>query len=223
MTPPWRLATSLVVLRDEIGHLWPDRSKASDGTIGDTLHATRVSDHNPNAAGVVRAFDITHDPEHGPDGNALAEQLRDIGKAGHPAPWYVVWNRRIASRTYGWVWQDYEGPDPHTNHVHVSVVQAAAGYDSSRPWGVTDEGTDMQVADFFRFKLPNLAKPKKVDGTYETVEFGAMAAYDHKRIADLEVTVAALAAKTGLTAAEIQAAAKAGAADALDDITLTIS
>ena len=67
----WRLARSLAVLRSQINDLSPNRSKISDGTIGNQEHASRVSDHNPNAAGVVTAMDITHDPQHGIDSEKL--------------------------------------------------------------------------------------------------------------------------------------------------------
>ena len=57
----WRLAGSLVTLRNEINAAYPGRSKVSDGSIGDTSHSARVSDHNPDAGGVVRAIDVTQD------------------------------------------------------------------------------------------------------------------------------------------------------------------
>ena len=57
----WRLARSLETLRAQINALSPNRSKASDGTIGDAAHSARTSDHNPDGGGVVRALDLTHD------------------------------------------------------------------------------------------------------------------------------------------------------------------
>ncbi|HKV33547.1 MAG TPA: hypothetical protein VJP89_04485, partial [Pyrinomonadaceae bacterium] len=59
----WRVAKSLLRLREQINELAPNRSKASDGTIGDAAHASRKSDHNPwvkdGSIGVVTAMDIT--------------------------------------------------------------------------------------------------------------------------------------------------------------------
>ena len=49
----WTLAPALVQLRQELNARWPGRSKASDGTIGDAAHKARVSEHNPDADGVV--------------------------------------------------------------------------------------------------------------------------------------------------------------------------
>ena len=43
----WRLARSLETLRAQINRIAPNRSKVSDGTIGDAKHASRSSDHNP--------------------------------------------------------------------------------------------------------------------------------------------------------------------------------
>jgi len=40
----WRLARSLEPLRNEVNAAAPNRSKASDGTIGDTAHSSRASD-----------------------------------------------------------------------------------------------------------------------------------------------------------------------------------
>ena len=61
----WRLARSLDTFGMQMDALWPNRSKVSDGTIGDTAHSHRKSDHNPNSAGVVTARDVTHDPASG--------------------------------------------------------------------------------------------------------------------------------------------------------------
>ena len=139
----WRVARSLDVLRDEINAAAPNRSTASDGSIGDAAHASRSSDHNPwvtnNGVGIVRARDFTHDPQGGLDCNVLAERVRQLALEGHPALGagaYIIWNRAIASATYGWRWRPYNGSNPHDKHLHVSVSLAAIGYDSTRPWGV---------------------------------------------------------------------------------------
>lgn len=141
----WRVAHSLAQLLLEVDRAAPDRSRASDGTIGDPAHSSRASDHNPNSAGVVRARDITHDPGHGCDAGRLAEQVRRLALEGHPALGpgaYVIWNRRIASATQDgrpWDWEPYSGANPHDKHVHVSVATAPAGYDSTARWGVMDQ------------------------------------------------------------------------------------
>ena len=134
----WRLAGSLVKLREQINARWPNRSKASDGTIGDTAHAATVSDHNPNAAGVVTAFDITHDPVNGVDIDRLSDML---AASRDPRIKYLIANGLIlVPADFGWTWQPYSGADPHTNHLHVSVY---GDYDNQAEWIIKDKGEDM--------------------------------------------------------------------------------
>jgi hypothetical protein len=138
----WRIAESLIQLRNEVNARWPNRDKASDGFIGDATHAATASDHNPNADGVVCAFDITHDPDNGPDEAILFEWFRT-----HPQVdlKYIIANRKVASRKRDWVIRDYKG-DPHTNHIHVSVgvgpdgKSAAGTYDDKDSWHIADIG-----------------------------------------------------------------------------------
>jgi hypothetical protein len=132
----WRVARSLVCLRDELNAAFPSRSKRSDGSIGDAAHATRTSDHNPWVGpGVVTALDFTHDPSSGASMDELAEVLR---ASRDPRIKYVIWNRRIFSATTSpWQWRPYSGSNPHTTHLHISVVSTLPGYDDARPWGVS--------------------------------------------------------------------------------------
>lgn len=148
----WRVARSLEVLLGEINAAAPNRSKVSDGSIGDAAHASRESDHNPwviyGGQGIVRARDFTHDPAGGLDCNYLATQLAAlIAVGGHPAcrsGAYVIWNRRIFSfdrRNEGW--RTYTGSNPHDHHCHLSVSLDAAGFDSTAMWGVMIEEDPM--------------------------------------------------------------------------------
>lgn len=122
------LAPSLVKLRDEINRKWPKRDKASDGWVGDTSHQARVSDHNPDwaAGGVVRAIDVDID---GIDRLAL---LRTV--IGDPRVWYVISNRIIYSRTYGWAARSYTGSNPHDKHVHISIMHTRAAENDASTW-----------------------------------------------------------------------------------------
>lgn len=122
----WRLAKSLETLRSQVNALSPNRSKVSDGTIGDTAHSSRTSDHNPNDAGVVCAIDITHDPAHGIDGNQLAEAVKN-----DPRTKYIIWNRKIWNASVAKAWRPYTGSNPHDKHVHISV---GGNYDLTTPW-----------------------------------------------------------------------------------------
>ncbi len=136
----WRIAGSLATLRDQLNTAHPNRSKASDGTIGDAAHAHTVSDHNPDGGGVVRALDVTDDPGDGLSAEWLAEVLR---AARDPRVKYIISNRRIASSYPAggkppWSWRPYAGLNAHKSHVHISVVAGAAG-DDERPWRITAE------------------------------------------------------------------------------------
>lgn len=149
----WRVAKSLEVLLAEINAAAPKRSKASDGSIGDAPHQSSSSDHNPNDADVVCARDFTHDPGGGADMHRFAEHLR---KRNHPAVKYVIWNRRIWSKSRNSEgWRSYSGSNPHNKHMHVSVGRGSDGssigpYDNTESWGVAD--VDVK---------PNPPKPSK--------------------------------------------------------------
>lgn len=139
---PWRTAKSLLTLRNEVNLAAPGRSKASDGTIGDAAHCARQSDHNPwvrdGNMGVVTAMDITHDPNDGCDANEIAESIRSHQD---PRVKYIIWNKRIAnSSSIGgnppWAWRQYNGSNPHTKHIHISVRPDKPKYDSTAPWNV---------------------------------------------------------------------------------------
>ena len=127
------VAPCLLTLRDEINQLAPHRNKASDGTIGDAAHQQRKSDHNPDADGVVRALDVTHDPAGGADMAVLAEHLRS---RQDPRTKYVIFNRRIFSPRNNWAWRPFDGQS-HAHHLHLSVVADGRADDPSG-WGVRD-------------------------------------------------------------------------------------
>lgn len=134
----WRLARSLETLRDQVNNMWPGRDKTSDGTIGDARHRAEISDHNPNAAGVVTAEDIDADLSGTDNVGILAAALvasRD------PRIKYIIWNRQMV-RSYAahglapWQWGPYNGVNAHKHHMHVSVSADPKLYDDTRPWNL---------------------------------------------------------------------------------------
>lgn len=133
----WRVARSLLTLRDQVNAIWPSRNKSSDGTIGDRAHQATQSDHNPNSANVVTAMDITHDPKVGLDARKLAERLvasRD------PRIKYIISNGQIlSSKVNPWQWRTYTGANAHRAHVHISVDGNPALYDDARPWALDEK------------------------------------------------------------------------------------
>lgn len=130
----WRLARSLVQLRNEINAKYPGRSKFADGSIGDRSHRGRRSDHNPDHRDVVRAIDVTA------WSNLAIEVCEHIRKSKDPRVKYVIYNRQMFS-SYGkgsvpaWEWRVYSGSNPHKSHFHISVVADNRGDDSST-WGI---------------------------------------------------------------------------------------
>ena len=141
----WRVARALggtgtEGLLGEVNASAPERSKVSDGAIGDQRHQKSRSDHNPcHCCFVVCARDFTHDPKGGFDSYAFAEWLRRRVLAGEERVKYVISNGRIFSglgqQFAAGEWRPYGGSNKHAHHVHVSVAHGAEYYDDPRPWG----------------------------------------------------------------------------------------
>jgi hypothetical protein len=136
----WRTAIALDEYRNEVNRRFPNRSKATDGTIGDNAHAGQGqgSDHNPwvmrNGVGVVRAFDLTHDPRNGVDCEKLSDYLFELGKAGDARlrnQGYIIFNDWITNPDWR-SWRRYGGSNPHTSHMHISF--SVDGFDNRGDW-----------------------------------------------------------------------------------------
>lgn len=127
------LAPTLKKARAEFDAAYPKRDRTSDGWIGDASHAARASDHNPSwstpkpRTGVVRAIDTDKD---GIDANYVIQKM-----IAHPSTNYVIFNGYIWSRVYDFARRRYVGPNPHTGHIHLSILPTAAAENSLRPWG----------------------------------------------------------------------------------------
>jgi hypothetical protein len=114
-------------LRLQVDDSYPDRDRTSDGWIGDVRHSARSSDHNPDAAGIVRAIDIDRDlsgkakPDLMPD---LADQIRLFAKRDKSKRVsYIIFAGRIASPRMGWRWRKYSGINAHNAHLHCSFTK----------------------------------------------------------------------------------------------------
>ena len=112
-------------LRDQVNARYPSRDKTSDGWLGDSAHASRVSDHNPAApSGVVRAIDIDRDlsgrakPDVMP---YLADSIRECAKTDKRIA-YVIFDGKIASSKKSWAWRPYSGINAHRHHCHISFT-----------------------------------------------------------------------------------------------------
>lgn len=153
MPAPW-LSRALAQLRKEVDAYRPDRADDADGWIGDSAHAGRKSDHNPDPhTGCVRALDLTDD-RNGTSITAddlarvLVEHLR---RTQDPRISYVIFDGRMfasyATRyRRAWEWGPYSGPNPHKSHCHISTLPTA-DYDAAG-WGFTiPKGTTVLTND----------------------------------------------------------------------------
>lgn len=131
MAPAWYVAPCLEQLRAELNTRWPGRDRTSDGGVGDTSHAARVSDHNPDwtAGGVVRARDFDEDGI--PTALLLREAITD------PRTNYVIYERLLYLRGRGFKPVAYTGINPHDHHMHISIRHGAQWENDRTPW-ITD-------------------------------------------------------------------------------------
>jgi len=125
----YQLSKAVIQLREQFDDTFPDRDHSSDGTVGDTRHAARPSDHNPDANGWVRALDVDRDvsgkskPDLMPD---IADQIRLLCKSKREKRiTYIIFDGRIASSKKNWAWREYTGANKHNHHCHISFSKEA--------------------------------------------------------------------------------------------------
>lgn len=172
MAGVWRAAESLLTLRRQLNAAYPNRSKASDGLIGDDAHAEdKTSDHNPDSNGVVAALDVTHDPSKGLDIAVLSEALRT---ARDYRIKYVIANKKIFGPFSNWQWQNYIGDNPHEKHMHVSVNRVI--YDDAREWNINAGGnmngvTKEELTQVYKdMDKTNKSNAKLIDDLYKRLD-----------------------------------------------------
>jgi len=124
-----QLSKAAIQLREQLDDTFPSRDRTSDGWIGDTRHAARPSDHNPDAQGWVRAIDVDRDvsgkskPDLMPD---IADQIRLLCKSKKERRiTYIIFDGRIASSKKNWAWREYTGANKHNHHCHISFSKEA--------------------------------------------------------------------------------------------------
>jgi hypothetical protein len=138
----WHLAPSFVVLQDELDEEF-GASRPNDGTIGDQAHAARTSEHNPDndpdpmPKGAVSAIDI-YTSANGKTYITAAEFAKFLAILKKDSRvWYVIHKGFIYSRTHGFAKREYEGSNPHTNHIHISLMQTKTAHDNKSSWGIS--------------------------------------------------------------------------------------
>ena len=114
-------------LRNQIDDAYGDRSRISDGWLGDARHIARgknASDHNPDDNGWVRAIDISSGLRPNTDEMPyLADQLR-IAAWKDKRIKYIIYNKKICSKKSLWRWRPYTGINPHIKHCHISFNES---------------------------------------------------------------------------------------------------
>lgn len=131
----WILTRGLMTVRTEFNLVFKIRDKRSDGSIGDQAHATGTSGHNPDRTGraeykdgdaknEVRAIDVDRDlvPGSGIDWmERVVQYIVKRARAGHYVPFrYIIYKRRIWTRSSGWQTRAYTGANAHDQHAHFS-------------------------------------------------------------------------------------------------------
>lgn len=130
----WYLNPALSRFRREVDAAYPNRDRASDGTLGDEYHQATNSDHNPDRDGSVDAWDM--DVELNGPGEPYqpdVEWLKFVFEC-HESSWYWIHNSEIASRGNGWIREPYAGPNTHKGHVHWNTRESHEN--SAEPWRV---------------------------------------------------------------------------------------
>jgi hypothetical protein len=194
----WFLAPSLKALFADIDQVAPRRNRVSDGAKGDKAHEKRKSDHNPDPFpnGIVRAIDVTHDPGGGCDCSRLASRIRE---RRDPRVAYVIFNRRIMAGQAGpspWVWRRYNGPSPHTHHMHVSIRHTEAAENDRGTWHILEEDLsimDKKTEEFLEKQFDSIRG--RIDRAVQRVGGRSNAVYnnDNENFRDLVMAEEALA------------------------------
>lgn len=170
----WYKPPAIVSLFAEFDELAPARSRGSDGTIGDQAHEDRVSDHNiddgpdqgatpyEDADGVpeIHAADVTATLNRaGWTMSRATEIIVTRHREGDDDRLQnVIYNARIASRSWGWTWRAYSGSNAHTKHAHFSLRYTDAAERDTRPWGLleADDVTKEEMKAALREVMPDV-------------------------------------------------------------------
>lgn len=119
---------------------------------------SRLSDHNPDHLGIVRARDFTDDPAGGLDCLWLRETLR---RNRDQRIKYVISEGQMfsaypTSAHEAWTWRPYSGVNGHFQHLHLSVVSDSRA-DLDNAWNLhTVLGSPIP-------RLPTVAPDKETD------------------------------------------------------------
>ena len=129
----WVLTRGLTNLRNQVNTRWPNRDKASDGTISDAAHQAESSTgHSPDdTAGSnpawdgdsdstpeVRAWDMDSDlRESGSTAQMVVDHIRKLPNVASVIR-YIIYNHKMYHSRDNFAPTDYTGSSPHTEHIH---------------------------------------------------------------------------------------------------------
>ncbi|MBU2669325.1 hypothetical protein KOI35_38020 [Actinoplanes bogorensis] len=147
----WIVVPCLLRLRAEFDELSPGRRRGAEGTIGDENHDS-TSDHTPDEdSSALRHKDADHVNEvHALDidvelrlpGLAMETVVQFLlGRCRSGAERrlrYIIFNRRIWEASNDWKRADYDGDNPHTDHVHFSASYKTELEASTASWHLED-------------------------------------------------------------------------------------
>lgn len=162
----WVLLPSLKQLFAEFDRIAPSRDHASDGSIGNAAHMQEVSDHNrddtPGSKAAyndhdgkpeVRAIDVDNtlritvegfsDPMEG----VVQYVLKRCRSGAEKRLEYIIYNRRIWTRSSSWVQKAYTGASPHTEHAHFSARHDGAYDNKIQSWTLEEVPVALTAAD----------------------------------------------------------------------------
>lgn len=133
----------------------------------------------------MTARDFTHDPKAGVDIDRISDEL---AASRDPRIKYVIANGLILDSRPGnspWRWMPYYGSNPHTKHLHLSVMDNAS-CDDTRPWNLPMLGGATPEADV------------ELNTTFTTawgkpLSYGDYLKFSDQRLWNIERTVATLA------------------------------
>lgn len=123
---------------------WP-RKGSKDGSVGDTAHGARVSDHNPDysAGGVVRAVDVDIT---GRDGDAMVAAAIADKRTRYVIHKGRIWQNPAVYPNAGG-WRKYNGSDGHYGHVHLSIRPNKIYENDTSRWGSTPAPTPKPLVE----------------------------------------------------------------------------
>lgn len=167
----WILVPCLNALRAELNLIAPARDKTSDGTIGDTAHQGRTSDHNDDEIGKVpiRDADNVHEV-HAYDADVdlrtpgltmekVVQRILTRCRSGAERRLrYIIFNRRIWEASNGWRERVYSGDNPHDKHAHFSASYETRLEADTGPWGLADLAEDDMTKNEFMAWMTEWAK-----------------------------------------------------------------